>query len=570
MNTERWLSLLFFVAATFISIISIKSNEPLLFIWVSLVVTVALVFLLVSISQIKNSIRKKLPLCRRKRVPQNWGVFGRDDLIDSLLKWHNEDTTNKVALISGAAGAGKTTLAKTLKKSVIASSSIIIVDKGNKFYDEVADINTVSDNSIIIFDYVLESLSHIEKYVDQLFAGSHKKMISIILLERDAATSTLKRIIEGKNYKFLQINLDEYQLGDNYLTDIIEFQVKNEPDKDAKKREISRDEAAKIAKIITETIDIKYRRPIFAVILATIYRRRESFNDSIQNYNDLFSEYWDVVTGFHKFLRDEDTHNDATINYVNVLKNNVKLVSLLATITALQIRCCPIGNDLEIKLFNSSGREENNNSLLELIIEALHGSRAPYSNMVSWLRFLYQHNYSISKDPWGIYILPMNLDMFSSWMLYQSLKENVSQLTKWFSIISKANDNKYYSETYIFVIRASEIFGYEIFEWFQAIDIPAYSQLYRWKQDFVTDINAIFIPQSLDKLEAKMKYFKLRYQNFCATIQNPSDIQHITRDIIDMINLEEEHTLDRNQYQMIFQWRDERIQELTKAGLTLK
>ena len=539
----------------------------------AVVITIALVFFLASFSQIRNIFRKKMPLCRRKKSFNIVGVFGRDHLIDSILQWHNNNNTNKIALVSGAAGSGKTTLAVTLKNCVYDSSSVIIVNKGNTFYKEITDIRKMKDNCIVCFDYVLEALDEIQNYIDQLFMNDseNNKKLSIILLERDATTNILKPIVNSDKYSVLQIQLDEYALAEGALVDIVEYNVKSVVDNDSKNTTITRQEATKIAKMIVEQIDSKFRRPIFAVILATIYRQNQAshFDYSVHSLDVLFSMYWDAVTGFSKFLRKDEIKTEATVNYVKSLQNYVKLVSLLTTITASKIRCCPIGNILEIKLFDSNNDSINNVDLLALIRESLKATLAPDPDLVKWLRFLYQHNYKISKAPEGIYIMPVNLDMFSSWMLYKSIVEDSEQLSKWFSAISQTSNNRYYNETYSYIVRASEIFGYEIYEWFQSISIPKYYNLYQWIQDFAIDIKFILDLKSLHIAHKKMSFFEFRYANFLASMQNPTDIQYVTRYVIDAIEAQS-YLSDTIGYQLLRKWSDDRKQELENVGLILK
>ena len=571
MKNGNGMALLFFIAGAFITIISILKEKPVVFIVGIVIFIIAIVFLLTSFLYIKNIFRRILPLCRKKRNIKNLGVFGRDALIDKILEWHNRDTTNKIALISGAAGAGKTTLANALKKSVNDPDSIIIVSKGSKFYSDVEDMKGIKDNCIIVFDYVLEALKQIECYIKQLMDNKCKnKMISIILLERDAATNIVGQIMKNKEKPIFRINLDDYKLSEESLVEIIEYNVKDVEDKEAKNTLITRDAAIVIAKLIIDYIDQEFRRPIFASILATIYRREEHFDYSVRDRDTLFSEYWEVVTGFRKFLKEEDINTDKTINYVNYLKENVKLTSLFTTITGLKIRCCPFGERLEIKLLDSSDQEENNEEFSLLINSALQVPKIPNSNIIDWLRYFYYHNYKICNEPAGIYILPLNLDMFSSWILYRSIEENPKKLSIWLEKILKTTDNRYYSESYMFVLRASEIFGYEIFEFFMDMGVPEYSQLFRWKRDFAADINFILDIKSKELLDKKFQFFEKRYNKFCATIHNTIDKEHITRDIIDMIEAAEEQPYDYNSYQRLLQWKDSQKEKLENAGLRLK
>lgn len=571
MSTEIWLALLFFVAGGFITIISLISENSIFMTIAILIFMVAITFFMASFLRVKNFFRRKLPLCCKKKVIENSGVFGRDKLIDDIIEWHNRDDTNKVALISGAAGSGKTTLALALKNCVIDSSSVYVIDKGNEFYTKISDITEIKDNCIIVFDYVLESINQIESYLEQLYREStHNKKISVILLERDAATSVINRICQSKGIKIFHINLDEYKLNKNTLAYIIEFNVSNVSDVEAQNNIISHEEAQQIAGQITNYIDKELKRPIFATILATIYRRKKSFNYIVYDYDTVFFEYWEVVTGFRKILSDEDLNTEATINYIKLLKNYVKLISILTTITSLKIRCCPIGNNLDIRLFDKSDKEETNRDILGLVIEALELYYVPDANIINWLPFLYYHNHKICKEPKGIYILPLNLDMFSSWMLYHTMKEDKKQLAKWLDTISKVKDNKYYSETYMFVIRASEIFGYEIFDFFQTIDVPRYSQLYRWKRDFATDINLILDAKSKKPLDDIMKVFEERYSTFLKTIHNSNDIQRITQDIIDMIEAAGDQAYDHEGYDRLVKWAERKKEEMGKVGLVLK
>ncbi len=574
MKKEYLLGLVTFIAGAVLSTFTKQSNK----FWGMICGTVILFVLIIFSQHLLNFFRCLLPLCRRnifKKRAAERGVFGREGLITEILQWHNSSRSNKVAIISGAAGSGKTTLAWALKESVLSYSSVIVVTKNDLFYNHYKDLKEYKNNCIIIFDYVLESFEKIRDYTSELMrhdVGNREKnrKISVILLERDIAIDSIKRSINIKESNIFC--LDRYKLDNHTLAKIIKYKVQYEDDDEAVNRGITDEDAARIAQLITDQLDKKHCRPIFASVLATIYRRSESFDYNINTKDAVFTGYWDAVTGFRKFLPSNFASDDSVCNYLNSLKYNVKIVSVFATITALDILSYPEGDNFVIKFKDSnSGSKVNiSPSLYTLVKDSFYASRAPLKNLITWLKYMYRHNSTSSEEPSGIIIHPMTLDLFSSWMLLKAMGENQNLLNHWFAMISKADKGKYYNRAYNFIIRAAEDFGYKIFEWFSDINLPDDMSEPQWGNIFTTDINYILDVKSENILSVKLHFFEKHYNRLSVVVEDPEKFKRIIQNIISVIDDKEENGHSTEGFKRLQDWCKQQKQNLNERGRKLK
>lgn len=545
------------------------------------IVTILCSLVTIFYRQILNFLRCFLPLCGLnafKEFTTKKSVFGRDHLVRNIFVWHNNNRSNKIAIISGAAGTGKTTLANAIKASSFFPSNVVVITKGDLFYKSNTNLKGYKNNCIIIFDYVLESFKKIRVYIDDLTGNNgekkpKKQKISVILLERDIAVSSIMQFVGVEETNILQINLDDYKLDNHTLTEIVKYKVQYEEDKKAIKREITEDDARMITRMITEQLDRDLCRPIFASVLATIYRRSETFNcASIATRDEAFSFYWDVVTEFHKFLPHDLENDEGTLNYIQSLKYNVKIVSIFVTITTMDILCYMEGNNIIIQYRDSNnGKEIEVNSLIqELVRDAFLASRATPKNLTMWLRHLYQHNSTVNENPIGIIIHPMTLDLFSSWMLSQAMKEDRNLLSKWFTTISQIDDGKYYNRAYNFIIRAAEDFGNNIFEWFSDINLPENVLVYQLENAIITDINYILDRKTESSLQLKYQLFEKHYNQLETELSDYEKLKRITLNIVDIIDNQEEREHSADGFKQLQSWCEQHKQNLDKGGLSLK
>jgi len=180
-------------------------------------------------------------------------------------------------------------------------------------------------------------------------------------------------------------------------------------------------------------------------------------------------------------------------------------------------------------------------------------------------------NYGISNEPNGIYILPLSLDMFSSWMFYKLMKDNDTkdELFRWIDIISKINNNRYYNQIYNFSIRALETFS-EVLEWFYNVEIPRYPILYNWLQDFKYDVSVMLDEHC--NFDNSARFFERRYATFCNVRENPDDKRFVTKYICeyisDVLNTHS-HIIDTPGYDYLSRWLSEKQHEIEKVGLVL-
>lgn len=573
MNKEHLIGLLSFTAGSIFSIFTIQSKTVALTIFGG---TLLCTCIIIFYRKILNFLRCFLPLCKwnvfKKRATER-GIFGRDDLIQEILQWHNKSRSNKVAIISGAAGTGKTTLARALKESVLSSSSVVIVSKNDLFYKDYKNLKEYKNNCIIVFDYVLESFEKIREYIGELIGNAaegreKKRKISVILLERDIATSSIKRFIGVRKDEVFQWNLDDYKLDNHTLAEIVKYKVQYEEDEETVNRKITDENAWKIARMITNQLDKGFCRPIFASILATIYRRSELFNYNVVTKDEAFFRYWDVVTGFRKFLPENLSLDEGIHNYVSKLKNNVKIISVFVTITALDIFCYLENDELQIKFRDSgSGNEVNiSPSIRNRIMNAFYASGAPQKNLVTWLRYLYHHNSTSNEDPIGIVIHPMTLDLFSSWMLSRAAEEDPSLLSNWFAEISKADKGKYFNQAYNFIIRAAEDFGNKLFVWFSDINLPDDVLVSQWENTFTTDINYILDVKSESILQDKYHFFKKHYDRISAVLGDSPKYERITQNIMDMIDDKGKIGHSTEGLKLLKSWSEQQKENLEKGG----
>lgn len=244
------------------------------------------------------------------------GFYGRENIIKELYKYHMSAIERRCILLCGYGGSGKSTIAKNFAKTLNCKTKIKIYDKEqfNRLQQE-----SISSNTIIFCDYALEGINEIISLYNDI-QNTNKRRVTLVLIER----SETKQYCINKGICFdetFDLNVDKYELKKDILSRIISYNVKNDYDEFKNYYEpsgciITKKEAAHLADLVIDRFDSVYKRPIFCVILAEIYKRNPNVKFASRDaISELFREYWDIITRTKRvkmFL--QEVANDANFN----------------------------------------------------------------------------------------------------------------------------------------------------------------------------------------------------------------------------------------------------------------
>ena len=265
------------------------------------------------------------------------GFYGRDNVVKKIYTEYCSTKGVNTILICGLGGSGKTTIYTFFKQALVNSPKVEVLSKD-------ISANSLRNRTILFVDYAYESVEKIKDLISSL-KGMGKKKILIVLLERTDAIQYLKCL----EYNcVINLNEEQYTLSEDDLSSIIVFNVANEYDKGKGLYaptgiSINNQKAKILARKIIDRIDAKHHRPIFAYIIADLYRSNPEldFDQTTSMYN-LFEQYWQKKTRYHmtqRLVRSDDSlaerHRIETA--VKNAKQLVELLTLFCSMTKLLI-----------------------------------------------------------------------------------------------------------------------------------------------------------------------------------------------------------------------------------------
>lgn len=258
-------------------------------------------------------------------------IHGRDMVIADIYKIHNEGKSNKCIFICGNGGAGKTTIAKYCNLNKFGHNVVIV---NNKEYMPTA--TDIKSNRIYFFDYILEFQDKIATLYNALRPNMH---ITFVLLERELAIDNLSQIIEPYETIDLNNNILTKKNLEEIIYDNILYDYNTAKSYYCKSyNNCSTEKIKEFAKDIIERIDPRFHRPIFAVIVAQLYKKNNNFDlRNLNNISELFQQYWDATMGGNKYKKLITLTTAAEKNIINRQINNVKILTLLVSITDIDI-----------------------------------------------------------------------------------------------------------------------------------------------------------------------------------------------------------------------------------------
>ncbi len=375
--------------------------------------------------------------------------YGRTELIKNICKTHDKGKNNKCLVIYGNGGTGKTTIAKYIATHFCLKRNIEIIERGRI-------PQNVQKNTMYFFDYIYESEEAIFDFYNNLTPKSH---ITVVLLEREFVISNLisNKITVTKSF---DLNSTDYSLSITDLTNILHDNVAYDyipSDKLYKANNInySLEVLHKYAELIVQKFDRKYCRPIFAVILAKLFKFAPNFNiNNVNDIDNLFNEYWHMTMSRDKYSKLLSLANSAQTDLINELERNSKLLILLCSVANLSIKV-----SFPIKQSNIEIYSENEKIHCPDLIEYIYNKLEKFS--VYSFKFFFSRNHENIED--GIFsVNKLEYDLLIAWLFVSCMEESQNQnleLKKMFLTFNSAETDgtkKLMINTHSFLLRAAD------------------------------------------------------------------------------------------------------------------
>ncbi len=422
------------------------------------------------------------------------GCYGRDDVIKEIYETHISTKNIKCILLCGYGGAGKSTIIENFHKVLMSRTKMII-------YSSDLSIKNIKSNSIIFCDYALENKNEISNLIQKI-KEKQKKRITFVLIERNVAVSILETKVSFD--KIIDLNNSKYTLSNEVLKSILNYNITHNYDEKNRKYEknsffVSDDRLKELVNLITKKYDPKLKRPIFCVILASIYKENTNVDFSIQkNVDMLFNRYWDCITRKNKinaFINSisedksfSDIYKIAVNDNCNRLKMEINCLTIVSSMTLLSFELDYRDDGINLKIYN----EQYSDVTIEFpyikkCIEDYLTSFG-YFKLKKHLVPLFLLNDFAQNNLNGYYaIKPIRYDIVAAWLFSKLI--SCDDERKWFEEIIKTICLNYHDlmhNMFNFSIRAADENFSSALIWFSK-NIKIYNQ-YTFN-DFKKDID---------------------------------------------------------------------------------
>lgn len=400
------------------------------------------------IARIFNAIKHSLVFLILKMKRQKKIIFyGRTELIKNICKTHDKGRDNKCLVIYGNGGTGKTTIAMYMSTHFCLKRNIEVIERGRI-------PQKTKKNTIYFFDYIYESEEAIFNFYNELKPKSH---ITVVLLEREFAISNLisNKITVTKSF---DLNSKDYRLSIHDLTNILRDNVSYDyiqNDKVYKANNIiySLDVLQNYAKLIVNKLDSKYCRPIFAVILAKLFKSVPNFNiRHIDSIDSIFDEYWYMTMGKEKYSRLLSLANREQTALIKELEENSKLLILLCSFTNLSIKVSFPIQESNIEIYIES-EKINCPSLVNYIYNKLE------KFTIHSFKFFFPRDTENTDD--GVFCVnKLEYDLLTAWLFISCIKKGqeieLKKMFLTFNSIETEGTKKLTVNTHSFLLRAAD------------------------------------------------------------------------------------------------------------------
>ena len=416
------------------------------------------------------SIKLKVYTILRKPLLKSVPSFcGREDVINEVYTQYWSAKGVRVVLICGLGGSGKTTVYKFFNKVLLNAP------KTATFSEHLRAIS-VRNNSIIFADYAYENLSAIREFICKL-KEAHKKRVLIVLLERTYA----KEYFSVINYDhIIDLNSARYILDEKTISKIIEYNVSHfwqETTNQYIETGIGIDlqHSMQFANRITSEIDSQYHRPIFAVIIAELYRNDTNLDlNDTNSVNSLLERYWKQKTRYstmQALIKATDTafraEKEWIIEAINNAKQLVELLTLFSSMSRLKIE---IKNRNCIEVY-SNEEQVNDEKLTDYIskyVSRMIDDEVKKHMVIKILGIDISRTYE-SVDYPHLVIEPNEFDIVSTWLLGKFYKESPEYTNQLGSIVSSVSSACIDKSIFSFVLRAIDEDNSDILIWYNKL-----------------------------------------------------------------------------------------------------
>ncbi len=492
MKKEKDENIIWFLLSTLIlpaifSIIGLKSKNNMYYYIAIIILAISIIIIMKFKKRINRIINKiKYKIFKKVKIHNINGFYGREDIIRQIMLWHRSSNNVKCALITGFGGTGKSTIARNFDKSIDKIVNSIVV--GNS--DTMPNISKKS-KCVIFFDYAFERADEIlEFYENALQVNSH---ISIIVLERNFAEDQFS--YNGLEFS-KAFNLNDHLINEENLAKTICFNVENDYVKKAcsyrpSNVSIPSHKAKAYVDTIINKIDQKYHRPIFAFIIADLYKENNSLSLEDKDTKDrIFIAYWDLMVSTSKcenklkHWKKKAGFTDAEIDIVDImfksLKKYSKLYTLISSLTHFNIH-------IQMSLDQSFGlvlyEHEiliNSPGLIDILNPKINYQNYSSYNLFKWNKlnnidilrlFFFLDSHEIRKS---IVVKESPFDLISAWLLRDFIKSDNDLLSTVISLLLK----DYWENIYSAITRSVDEGDHSsILIWF-------YETMNNWEYDF--------------------------------------------------------------------------------------
>ena len=426
---------------------------------------------------------------------------GRENVIRVIYGQYYLTKGIGTILVCGLGGSGKTTICNNFEK-VLLNAPRVCFFTGNNMKE------CQKNHSIIFVDYAYENIDSIIRFREHLNSNRKKKVL-LVLLERTYA----KTIMSSLSFDCtIDLNESEYTLSPDDIADIISFNISHSYDKENKeyistKIEIDSTKAKELAEYICDVIDKKYHRPIFAYIVAELYRaesNREKFDLSkTESSIELLERYWKMKTRHTIMMSLIEADKKGFFAGGNIAEalNNVKrmveILTLFCSMTKLTIEYDSNGVTV-LKSDTSVINDERLCDCIKAFIDASVNS-AIKRHLISKILDMELGTLIICENDLKMIIKPIVFDIVSTWLLGKTF--NVSGRSKDYSIqlaklIQNITDQNVNYAVISFVLRSLDENNTNILSWYSRLhDIEGFSV-----EEYIS-----LISQIVDKMHIMIK-----------------------------------------------------------------
>ena len=417
--------------------------------------------------QIGRWLKRNLYSILRKPLLQTEpGFCGREDVIKEVYDQYCATKEINVVLICGLGGSGKTTIFNFFNKVLINAPKTII-------FANHSVAKTVHNSSIVFADYAYENLGAIRDFIHDL-KENRKKKILIVLLERTYAKEYLSVI---KYNHIIDLNRPKYILEKEALASIISYNVSNLFDTQtnqyiATSEKIDWKHSLQFANQLTTNIDPQYHRPIFAVLIAELYRDDKNLNlNETNSMNSLIEKYWKKKTrystmqGLIKATDSEFRAEKAQITEaINNAKQLVELLTLFCAMSRLKIEF-KSRDTVTIYSNNQIVNDEKLTSYINQYFSRMIDDNVKKHLVIKILGIDVSTSYEDLEYPHFV-IEPNRFDIVSTWLLNKFYNETGANILELSSIISSVSDRNVEKSILSFVLRAIDEDNSDILIWY--------------------------------------------------------------------------------------------------------